>query len=337
MERIFSSILNRLEAGEAAVLCRVVSASGSAPRGPGARMAVFAGGRALGTVGGGAAELRTTVEALRSLRQGRRGFCVSYSLGGGEGEIGMICGGEMTVLLQLLGAADIPLLSAAASAEEGGEPAWLVTDFSGGGEWTMSLTREGPADLLGPRPVFRPGRPARYAEPVSRLGTVYLFGGGHVGQALAPLLAGTSFRTVVYDDRPEIARRELFPQAARVILGDYGAAAEQVRIRERDYVVVMTHGHQSDETVLTFALKTPAAYIGCIGSRRKTELLNRRLSAAGFRPADLRRIHAPIGLPIAAETPEEIAVSIAAELIACRAAQEGGRKAGEIPADGRKG
>ena len=335
MDRIFSAVQEHLEAGEEAVLCRVVNTAGSTPRGPGARMAVFSSGSAQGTVGGGAVELQTTVEALRSLRHRRRGFCVSYSLApvGGEGDIGMICGGEATVLLQLLTPADAPLIAEAARAAGSGESAWLVTEFTGDGVWTMSVVRQGPEELLQGQPVFQPGQPARYAEPLSRRGTVYLFGAGHVSRELVPLLERTDFPTVVWDDRPELARPELFPGAVRVISGGYETAADQLAVTERDYVVVMTHGHQSDQAVLAFALGTKAAYIGCIGSRRKAAAVNQRLLEAGFSQEAVQRIHSPIGLPIGGETPAEIAVSIAAELIACRSALEG-RKWGHTAADG---
>ena len=155
-------------------------------------------------------------------------------------------------------------------------------------------------------------------EPLVQAGVVYLFGGGHVGRELCPVLAHVGFRVVLFDDRPQAALPQRFPQASRVILGDYRRIFDHITVTDRDYVVIMTPGHQSDFEVLSQVLTTPAPYIGCIGSRRKAAAARERLAELGFSPAELDRVHSPIGLPIGGETPAEIAISIAAEMIACR-------------------
>jgi xanthine dehydrogenase accessory factor len=125
---------------------------------------------------------------------------------------------------------------------------------------------------------------------------------------------------VVLDDRPEFASSERFPRAEQIkVIPSFPQAFEGLEIDRDGYVVIVTRGHLHDKTVLEQALKTDAGYIGMIGSRRKRDLIYRELLTKGFSQAELGRVHAPIGLAIGAETPEEIAVSIVAELIQVRA------------------
>lgn len=150
-------------------------------------------------------------------------------------------------------------------------------------------------------------------------GRVYIFGGGHVAQALVPALAAVDFRCVVLEDREDFCRPELFPGVEETRLIQNGDPAAYAGITAEDYVAVMTRGHKDDLTVQAQALKTPAKYIGVIGSRKKTAAVFARLRDMGYTDADLQRITTPIGLSIKAETPAEIAVSIAAQLIQLRA------------------
>lgn len=150
-------------------------------------------------------------------------------------------------------------------------------------------------------------------EPADR---VLLFGAGHVGQALVPVLTQANFSVVVWDDRNGIPTP---PGACAMHCGPYEGALERLGpVTAEDYVVVMTHGHQDDYEILSQVLRTPAKYIGCIGSRGKAAAVRERLLAVGFSQEDVARVHSPIGLPIGGETPGEIAVSVAAQLIACR-------------------
>jgi xanthine dehydrogenase accessory factor len=149
---------------------------------------------------------------------------------------------------------------------------------------------------------------------------VYVFGGGHVSQALVPLLAGIDFRCVVLEDRAQFAAPELFPDAHEIILAEVGETLKRIHLTPMDYAVVMTRGHRNDLAVQCELLRTDVGYIGVIGSRSKKEFVFGRMREAGFRDSDLARITTPIGLSIGAETPAEIAVSIAAQLIQVRAA-----------------
>ena len=164
--------------------------------------------------------------------------------------------------------------------------------------------------LVRPRAMLKKGEPTYYVEPLTTAGYAYIFGGGHVAQELVPVLSRVGFAPIVFEDRPDFARKELFSEASETITPD-------------DYIIIMTRGHQADFEVLRQALLTPATYVGVIGSRSKIATTNRRLVEAGIPEAELSRIHAPIGLPILGETPAEIAISITAELILHRAKRTG--------------
>jgi len=159
-----------------------------------------------------------------------------------------------------------------------------------------------------------------FVEPLCSEGSAYIFGAGHIGQKLAQLTKFVGFHTVVLDDREEFANRELLGSADRiVVLRSFDEAMKDLNIDEESYLVIVTRGHVHDKTVLGQALRTRARYIGMIGSRTKRDATYEVLTKEGFAAGDFARVHAPIGLNIGAETPEEIAISIVAELIQARA------------------
>lgn len=156
-------------------------------------------------------------------------------------------------------------------------------------------------------------------DPILFYGTVYIFGAGHVSQQLAKVTTLVGFRTVVIDDRAEFANTQRFPEVDEVVVvPDYDHLFDQVSVDPESYMVIVTRGHLFDRKVLAQCLKTRAVYTGMIGSRRKIELVYQQLEKEGFTREQLANVHAPIGLNISAETPEEIGVSIAAELIQIR-------------------
>ena len=146
-----------------------------------------------------------------------------------------------------------------------------------------------------------------------------IFGGGHCAQALVPVLAGVGFRVTVMEDRPDYADPALFPAAERVLCGDYARIAETLALTAEDYVVVMTNGHRGDLAVQLQVLRDPPTYVGVIGSRSKKAYVETQLRAAGIPEEVIARVHSPIGTAIRAVTPEEIAISIAGEMIRERA------------------
>ena len=250
----------------------------------------------------------------------------------------MICGGQVVVQFQFFAGGDAQALSlfshiAALFGRE--KDAWLVTKLVDGAAACTGIYEKGAGllylndvpeeavlPLLRPRAVLQKeeqGRAGYYVEPLTRAEIVYVFGGGHVSAELVPLLAHVGFSVAVYEDRAEFGNAERFPDAVRIIRAPFEEAGTRISITPDDAVVIMTRGHQGDFVVLEQMLRTQAGYIGVIGSRHKIAATNRRLMEAGIPEAALGRIHTPIGLDIGAETPAEIAISIAAELIAHRA------------------
>jgi len=157
-----------------------------------------------------------------------------------------------------------------------------------------------------------------FIEPVLPAALLYIFGAGHVATSLYKVANDAGFEVIVVDDRETYANRERFPAAREVIAEDFQKAMPRLAPSESAYIVIVTRGHRDDMAVLRWAVQTPARYVGMIGSKRKTIAIFRELRSEGL-PANLfDRVHAPVGLDIGAVTPEEIAVSITAELIAHR-------------------
>ena len=165
--------------------------------------------------------------------------------------------------------------------------------------------------------------PGDFVDEFRLADTAYIFGGGHVAYALEPVLRHVDFKTVVIDDREEYANKERFPKAERTIAEpDFDHAFDHIETDEDSYIIIVTRGHRGDLQVLREALKRPFAYLGMIGSRRKNRLLYDELLKEGVSQELIDRVHAPIGLDIGSETPEEIAISIVAEIIKERAGKK---------------
>ncbi|EKV56261.1 putative dehydrogenase accessory protein [Brachyspira hampsonii 30446] len=156
---------------------------------------------------------------------------------------------------------------------------------------------------------------------------VYIFGGGHVSYDLVEVLYRIGFNCIVIDDREEFANKDRFPNASKIIVEDYENVFDKINISDKDYIVIVTRGHSHDYIVEKNALKTDALYIGMIGSKNKIKTLHDRLKKEeNYTDESISKVHAPIGIAIGAETTEEIAISIAAELILVRAKAENRRK-----------
>lgn len=157
-----------------------------------------------------------------------------------------------------------------------------------------------------------------YVEPISTGPRLLVFGAGHVGRALAGAASFAGFRVTVSDERPEFATREQIPEAEETVVGNPASVLSRVSANADTFIVVATTDHVRDFDAVRAALRTPARYIGVVGSRRKRVLLLETLEKEGASPGELARIVIPVGLPIGAETPAEIAVSIVAQLVEMR-------------------
>jgi xanthine dehydrogenase accessory factor len=162
------------------------------------------------------------------------------------------------------------------------------------------------------------GRMQVFIEPLEPAPTLCLFGAGHVAQPLARLAKGVGFRVEVVDDRLKFANRERFPDADLVLVEDLAAAAPKMTLGPSTFAVVVTRGHRGDAEALEACLGRDLRFVGLLGSRPKMVHVFTALEERGVRPEALAKVHVPVGLAIGAQTPEEIAVSILAEMIAVR-------------------
>ncbi|MDQ1279448.1 MAG: putative xanthine dehydrogenase subunit [Thermoproteota archaeon] len=154
-----------------------------------------------------------------------------------------------------------------------------------------------------------------FVEPITPFPALLIFGGGHISFFLARMGKMLGFHVVVIDDRPEYANAERFPDADEIIAEEMNSVMKRIDVRYSSYIVIVTRGHLNDAQVLEWAITTPAVYVGMIGSKKKVQAIFSDLETKGIPRERLSLVHAPIGLAIGSETPEEIAVSIIAEII----------------------
>jgi len=353
MEDIYPKAMEALESGRSSVLATIIRLTGSGPRGVGTKFLILEDGSYVGTIGGGLLEAQV-IAGAKEVFATRKPSRLSFNLRGIDvAKSEMICGGQMEVFLEPLipkridqarllktvldvqkrgGSGIMATLVDVARWKEGETPKLF---FKPGEERLGALSnfKEIENRLLGEAPGLLKARKAAllayqdsegnavevFAEPLVSEPTLYVFGAGHVSLQIVPLAAQVGFRTVVIDDRPDFADAKKFPEAAEVQQYPFEGVLQQLPVNEASYLVIVTRGHIHDKTVLAQCLKTDAKYIGMIGSRRKIAMVYENLREEGFTQKDIDRVHAPIGIDIGAETPEEIAVSIVAELISVRA------------------
>jgi len=334
----FAEIARLQKEGRRSVLVTPLFSAGSVPLSFQSKLILRDDGSIMGTVGGGPLEAKVLVAAREAIG-GDEARVLDFELSQSEAvEGGMICGGRCTVLVEPVAPGrEADVFAAIAREEEAGEPVVVVTLLSPETKpRKLALTADGrllgeadlsiaPALREGAERVLAAERPQVVEEPVRAhfdpllpRPSAYIFGGGHVALPVAHLADLVGFRVVVIDDRAEFANRERFPRADDVVVAPVAEAFRRLGVGEDGYVVTVTRGHAMDEEVAAEALRTPARYIGMIGSKRKVAAVLERLRKRGFSESDLARIHAPIGIDIHSETVEEIAVSIAAEMIAVR-------------------
>ncbi len=345
MRQIYESSSRLLAEGEKIVMATIIQQGGSTPRTAGTKMLIRRDGSFEGTIGGGILEARV-LELARDVYADGRSICEKFVLTSDLiNSLDMICGGDAEVFIDLVSPSfseNKELYLSLVDLLRDRRKAILVSKIITGDESRNSLKQGLLSEdkLIGMQlpdqlkeqlmqiehsrlPMLVSFKEIRYLlEPLGVPSTVYLFGAGHVSQKIAQLTSFVGFRTIVLDDRGEFASRERFPLADEIIvLENFADCCRNLTIDADSYLVIVSRGHKFDLIILEQALQTQACYIGMIGSVKKRDTIYQVLREKGVGKERLDQVYSPIGLPIKAETPEEIAVSIIAELIEVRAGQ----------------
>ncbi len=347
MDDILTEIVRRKEQGERMALASLVWSTGSIPMSERAKMIVAEEGDVVGTIGGGCLEAEVLSAGRIALATGENQLMRYTMTEKQAGESGLNCGGSVRIYTEVIepaASADFysrvlaarqersrcvlaTLLKRRFDATREGR-LWLGADGSTCGSLgTPAADREveqrlpeviacerGLVWMLDPNAEL--GEAAEvFIEPFLPEPVLYVFGGGHVGGQICTLAKNVGFRVVLVDDRPAFANPERHPQADECLVSGMEEVFAELPIDDQSYIVAATRGHQHDEIVVEAAIKTPARYIGMLGSERKKLILWRRIAERGGDPQRLAAVFAPVGFNIGADTPAEIAVSVVAELI----------------------
>jgi len=347
MKEVIREAVDLLQSQKPCVLATVVRTKGSTPQKSGAMLLVREDGSGVGTLGGGCVEGDIWFAAREILRnQGGPEFKEYFLNEDIAARDGLVCGGTMYFYLEPMRSPEafVGIGQRLLDAYDGGMPvslATVVADTSGSGVLGAKLmvTVDGSVQgTLGSQVLD--DRATELANKVADVGaiesfitddgievfiegfttppTLVMVGGGHVGKATADLAHNLGYTVQVIDDRPEFSNPDRFPYAKDTIVTSYENWSNMVSLNVNTFVVVATRGHRFDDMALESALDTPARYIGLLGSRRKTLMIYQRLLSQGVPLERLKQVKSPIGLDIGALTPEELAVSIMAEVIMAR-------------------
>ena len=354
MKEVIREAVNLLGENQPCVLATVVRTRGSTPQKPGAKLLVRKDGSGVGTLGGGCVEGDIWFAAKEILRRKGgpefRDYLLNEDIAARDG---LVCGGTMYFFIEPLWEPQefLPFGEEMMGAYESGNPvavATVVKAESGrgrmgakillredgttygslGDEELDSMALEAArrvADLGTNEHIMTHYGVELFVEGFTTPPTLVLVGGGHVAKATYDLARLLGYRIYVVDDRPQFANKERFPDAEdTVVVPDYTQGLDQIPINANTFIVVATRGHWFDDLALEAAVRTPARYVGLLGSKRKTILIYQRLVGLGVPPERLKEVHAPIGLDIGALTPEELAVSLMSEIIMSRHGASGG-------------
>lgn len=348
MNDLYEIIEKELEQGQDLAVATIVAQTGSAPRAPGTRFLIRPDGSFEGTIGGGRLEADVLVEASKLFSE-KKNRTIRFRLTGEEAsETEMICGGELEIHLEFFSGEEpssLDFFKRVADLRQKGARAIVVTRLGEGRSSDLRDSKflylsgedsftESP-DWLNPvrkelSEVFSKGQSLLvttsakgeekkfFLEPLISSPHLYIFGAGHVSAALGPLAKKVGFQVTVIDDRVEFAHPARFPEADEIVVRPFDRLWDSINIGPHSFVTIMTRGHLHDHLVLRQVLKKTPRYIGMIGSRHKRKVIFEALKEEGFPEDMIKSVHTPIGLDIQAETPEEIAVSIVAELIQVR-------------------
>lgn len=353
---MYRQIMQLMKEGEALAIATIVSTLGSTPREIGAKMVVTASGEILGTIGGGCGEAEVRRQAVEAIRARKPAMVKVELMDDIESNSPAVCGGVLDAFIdpwwtEAASGTCEKLAEELARINAEGSAAVLATvlnaeGFEGITSGDKCLIREDAVqagnianqELL--QAILKEarnrlqreecrritlefpesGRKAEvFFEVLTAMRKVIIVGAGHLAIPLVHYTKILGFHTTVLDDRVVYANRERFPNADAVLVGDMAETLRGIEVTPQTYIVLITRGHQFDEPCLREIIHSPAKYIGMIGSRRRIKACFLRFRDEEGIPEDLlQRVHAPIGLDIGAESPEEIALSIAAEMVKVR-------------------
>jgi len=323
------------------VLIRVIGHRGSVPRGTGSACMIDDHGNLVGSIGGGLSEFRAIEQAGKLLEQKITALTTFTMTAEEVSDEGMICGGSIDLFFEPILSTDRKalelfreidqlircggdgtLITLLRDADDGAEPDVRMLVKRDGSRIGTVVAPELPCNVRKALLVDQDGTGNRFFfEPVAARPALLLFGGGHVSKSVVPIARAVGFHVTVCDDRREFANPDRFPEADELFAMDYRETFAHISITGSSYVVVVTRGHGADREVLEQVLRsaTAPAYIGMIGSIRKRDTIYRALVDSGISETQLERVYSPIGLDIGAQSAEEIAVSIMAEIIRVKA------------------
>ena len=349
MDDVISEVAGLGEGNERGALASLIWSSGSIPMSERAKMLVRSHGKVTGTIGGGCLEAEITAVASEVLADGQARLTRYTMTEQQAGDSGLNCGGTVRILTEPIDPhRDAPLYAGVISTRRERRSCALATmidgpktnkllireDGSTSGDLENEIARQMVRDglpgalnedggLLLELPTYRrmeeaPEKLEVFVEPFLPVPELFVFGGGHVGGEIAKLAAHVGFSVTIIDDRPAFSNPQRHPAVERCLVASVEEVFSQFVFDRFSYVVAATRGHREDEVVVEAAVRTQARYIGMLGSERKKMILWKRLAERGAPPARLAQVYAPIGLNIGADNPQEIAVSVVAELIDAR-------------------
>ncbi len=305
------------------MLLVVAASSGSSPGRAGYKMAVAAGGELCGSIGGGVMEVNLVEQSRARLSEPgavATGFQPAQLIEqehrkNAEHSSGMICSGRQTVILQQVGASELQAVEMVVADLIAGNAPWLVISEI---EFKAAPDETEPQNCTLPN-FERLDHIFTYADKLGPKNLLYIIGGGHCALALSELMSKMDFRISIFDDRSELNTIEKNEFADELtIIDDYDRIGGYIPNGDNIYVVVMTLGYRSDAVVIRQLVDHNLKYFGVLGSKAKMATLMKELRSEGIDEHCLSRIRTPVGLPINSRTPEEIAVSIAAEIISIK-------------------
>lgn len=343
MENVYRIANELLSAGVSFAYATIISQDGATPRSAGSKMLVLPD-RIEATIGGGLMEARVIDAARSQVLKNRKSYTMSFDLSGAAAaEAEFICGGCCQILIVYVdagNAAHREVFAQSAKLAESGGLGWLITVLnSDAGTTSLCLSIGGnkvigeyqPSFMLQQEMLLQPSHIALHGsdddsiqyivDPIHTGGVVYLFGAGHVSMQVARITTMLEFNTVVIDDRAEFLTPQRFPECS-LMLVDSLDHLPVLPVDSNSYLLIITRGHANDEAVLRWAMGRQAGYVGMIGSTHKRDRIYNNMVRDGYAMEQLAEVHSPIGLEIGGQTPAEIAVSIAAQLVQCRTANQ---------------